>query len=77
MSDTPESPEQLAARAIAEQDQAAAALRGLAEAAVTARRTLVEGGVSGDVADQMVLRFWLSMFPGPNLLGQIFGGPPA
>lgn len=63
-----------------EQDQAAASLRSLAEAAVVARGVLVSGGVSDAVADQMVLRFWLHMFPGsPGALGFLIGGggPPS
>lgn len=70
-------PEEEAIAQVAAQDQATAALRGLAEAVVVARKTLVAGGMSDGVADQMMLRFWLQMFPMPqpqNPLGFLFGG---
>lgn len=72
-----ETPEQTAARQIAEQDQAAAQLRGMAEAVVTVHQTLCKGGVSSTIADQMVLRFWCQIFPGqPSPFGFLFQQPP-
>lgn len=63
---------------MAEMDQAAAGLRSIADAIVTMRRTLVEGGINDQVADQMIMRTWMQFFPGPmgGPLGFLFGGAP-
>lgn len=70
-----ETPEQRATRTMVEQEQAAAQLRGIADAVVLLRKTLVAGGFSGPEASAMCVRAWNSFFPGAPL-GLLFGGHP-
>lgn len=70
-------PDPSALQRMQEMEQMEAALRGLADTAVTIRKVLLDGGFPEETATAMAARAWSQFFPGQNPLGFLLGGPPS